>query len=108
MTLDSLLADERDLGYGAGLSFVAPLGVTQAMGRLMRDFGPVDLPHVRALPRARAAAPDGLLQPYFSVDDAVTDLSEAGAIIDFFDLAPLHVRAHRDQRSRADRASSRT
>ena len=41
MTLDSLLADERDLGYGAGLSFVAPLGVTQALGRLMRDFGPV-------------------------------------------------------------------
>ena len=41
VTLDSLLADERDLGYGAGLSFVAPLGVTQALGRLMSDFGPV-------------------------------------------------------------------
>jgi hypothetical protein len=91
VTLDSLLADERDLGYGAGLSFVAPLGVTQALGRLMRDFGPVTFRmcsrfRVRELHRRL-----GFCNTYFSVDDAVSHLSEAGAMIDFFDLAPLHV-----------------
>ena len=92
LTLDSLLADERDLGYGAGLSFVAPLGVTQALGRLMRDFGPVTLRmcarfRVRELPR-----PMGFCNTYFSVDEAVNDLSQAGGMIDFFDLAPLQVQ----------------
>jgi hypothetical protein len=91
VTLNSLLADERDLGYGAGISFIAPLGVTQALGRLMRDFGPVTFRmcarfHVRELRR-----PMGFCNQYFSVDDAVNDLSEAGSLVDFFDLAPLHV-----------------
>ena len=90
-TLDSLLADERHLGYGAGLSFVAPLGVTQTLGRLMRDFGPVTFRmcayfKVREL-RRRA----GFCNTYFSVDDAVGDLSEAGAMVDFYDLSPLRV-----------------
>ena len=92
VTLDSLLADERELGYGAGLSFVAPLGVTQALGRLMRDFSPVTFRmcarfRVRELPQ-----PMGFCNTYFSVDDAVSHLSEAGAMVDFFDLAPLHVQ----------------
>ena len=33
----------------------------------------------------------GFCNTYFSVDDAVSQLSDAGAMIDFFDLAPLHV-----------------
>jgi hypothetical protein len=91
VTQDSLLADERHLGYGAGLSFVAPLGVTQALGRLMRDFGPVTFKmcayfRVRELRRRLA-----FCNPYFSVDDAVGDLSEAGALLDFFDLSTLNV-----------------
>ncbi len=91
VTLDSRLADERDLGYGAGLSFVAPLGVTQALGTLMRDFGPITF-RMCAHFRVRALrAPMGFCNAYFSVDDAVSDLSEAGAMIDFFDLAPLHM-----------------
>lgn len=102
VTLDSRLADERDLGYGAGLSFVAPLGVTQAFGQLMRDFGPVTFQmcarfRVRELRRGM-----GFCNPYFSVDDAVSHLSEAGAMIDFFDLAPLHLeRAAVSVRARA-------
>ena len=35
--------------------------------------------------------PMGFCNTYFSVDDAVSHLSDAGAMIDFFDLAPLHV-----------------
>ena len=91
VTLDTLLADERRLGYGAGLSFVAPLGVTQALGRLMGDFGPATMRMcVRFRVRELRRRP-GFCSTYFSVDDAVGDLSEAGAIVDFFDLSPLHV-----------------
>jgi hypothetical protein len=91
VTLDSLLADERDIGYGAGISFVAPLGVTQALGRLMRDFGPVSFRMCAHFRVRELRRPMGFCNPYFSVDDAVGDLSEAGALVDFFDLAPLHV-----------------
>jgi hypothetical protein len=102
VTLSSLLADERDLGFGAGLSFVAPLGATQALGRLMRDFGPVTFrmcSHYRVRELRR---PAGFCNVYFSVDDAVGDLSEAGALVDFFDLSPLRVeRAAVTLRARA-------
>ncbi len=91
VTLDSLLADERDIGYGAGISFVAPLGVTQALGRLMRDFGPVTFRMCAHFRVRELRRPMGFCNPYFSVDDAVNDLSEAGALVDFFDLAPIHV-----------------
>lgn len=91
VVLDSLLADERDLGYGAGLSFVAPLGVTQALGRLMRDFGPVTFRMCAHFKVRELSRRMGFCNTYFSVDDAVSHLSEAGGMIDFFDLAPLHV-----------------
>jgi hypothetical protein len=91
VTLDSLLADERDLGYGAGISFMAPLGMTQAVGRLMGDFGPVTLRMCLRIRVRELRRPMGFCNPYFSVDDAVADLSEAGGMVDFFDLAPLHV-----------------
>jgi hypothetical protein len=91
LTLDSLLSDERDLGYGAGLSFVAPLGVTQALGTLMRDFGPITFRMCARFRVRELRNPMGFCNTYFSVDDAVSHLSDAGAMIDFFDLAPLHV-----------------
>jgi len=91
VTQDSLLSDERHLGYGAGLSFVAPLGVTQALGRLMRDFGPVTFRMCAHFRVRELRRPMGFCNTYFSVDDAVIHLSDAGAMIDFFDLAPLHV-----------------
>ena len=75
VTLDTLLADERDLGYGAGISFVAPLGVTQALGRLMRDFGPVTFRMCARFRVRELRRPMGFCNPYFSVDDAVNDLS---------------------------------
>ena len=43
VTLDSQLADERALGYGAGLSLVAPLAVTRPSDGLLRSRGPSTL-----------------------------------------------------------------
>jgi hypothetical protein len=91
VTLTSLLADERELGYGAGISFIAPLGVTEALSRLMRDFGPVTFRMCTRIEVRELRRPMGFCNLYFSVDDAVNDLSEAGSLVDFFDLAPLHV-----------------
>jgi hypothetical protein len=92
VTLDSLLADERDLGYGAGISFVAPLGLTEAMGRLMRDFGPVTFRMCTTIRVRELRRPMGFCNLYFSVDDAVDHLSRAGELVDDFDFAPLHVQ----------------
>jgi hypothetical protein len=81
----------RNLGLGAGMSFVAPLGVTQAVSRLMRDFGPATLRmcvHIRV---RELRDPMGFCNLYFSVDEAVNDLATAGDLVDNFDLAPLHV-----------------
>jgi hypothetical protein len=92
VTLDSLLADERDLGYGAGLSFLAPLGMSQALGELTRDFGPLTLRTCLRIRVRELRRPMGFCNAYFSVDEAAGDLSEAGDLVDFFDLAPLHVQ----------------
>jgi hypothetical protein len=92
VTLDSLLSDERDLGYGAGLSFVAPLGMTQALGRLMRDFSPVTFRMCAHFRVRELRRPMGFCNPYFSVETAVGHLSDAGAMIDFFDLASMHLQ----------------
>jgi len=91
VTQDSLLADERGLGWGAGISFVAPLGLTQAVGRLMRDFGPSTLRMCLRIQVRELRSPMGFCNLYFSVDDAVNDVAQAGDLVDFFDLAPLHV-----------------
>ena len=91
VTQDSLLADERGLGWGAGISFVAPLGLTQAVGRLMRDFGPSTLRMCLRIEVRELRRPMGFCNLYFSVDEAVNDVAQAGDLVDFFDLAPLHV-----------------
>jgi hypothetical protein len=91
VALDTLLADERDLGYGAGLSFLAPLGMSQALGRLTRDFGPLTLRMCLRIRVRELREPMGFCNTYFSVDEAAGDLSQAGDMVDFFDLAPLHV-----------------
>ena len=91
VALDTLLADERELGYGAGLSFLAPLGMSQALGRLTRDFGPLTMRVCLRMRVRELRKPMGFCNAYFSVDEAFADLSEAGELVDFFDLAPLHV-----------------
>ena len=92
VALDTLLADERELGFGAGLSFLAPLGMSEALGRLTRDGGPVTLRMCLRLGVRELRRPMGFCNTYFSVDAAAGDLTQAGDLVDFFDLAPLHVQ----------------
>jgi hypothetical protein len=93
VALESRLADERDLGLGAGLSLVAPLGTSQALESLMRSSGPVTLSlcvrfRLRELPR-----PIGFCNTYFDAPSALNDLAEAGGEIDSFDLSSPHLES---------------
>jgi SpoIVB peptidase S55 len=89
--VESRLADERALGYGAGLSIVAPLAASQAVERLMRSFGPVTLSMCFRVLELRR--PMGFCNPYFDLDSALGHLADAGGKIDSFDLSPLRVRS---------------
>jgi hypothetical protein len=91
VTLESRLADERALGYGAGLSLVAPLAAGQALERLMRSFGPITLSMCTRFQVRELRRPIGFCNPYFDVESALTDLVSAGRKIDSFDLSPLQV-----------------
>jgi hypothetical protein len=92
VTLESLLADERSLGYGAGLSLLAPLGVSQAFERLMRDYGPTTFSMCTRFRVRQLKRPIGFCNPYFGVDPALSDLEEAASLIDSFDFGPLDVQ----------------
>jgi hypothetical protein len=93
VTLDSQLADERELGLGAGISFVAPLAATTALDRLMRSFEPIRL---RACTRFRVDGlrrPIGFCNPYFDSFEATFDVARASDMVDGFDFAPLRIRS---------------
>jgi hypothetical protein len=91
VTLNSELADERALRLGAGIPFVAPLGVSQAVDSLLGAGGPTRLSvcarfHVRERRR-----PIGYCNPYFGLDAALLDLTSAAELVDSYDLSPLHI-----------------
>ena len=94
VTLDSLLADERSLGFGAGLSLTAPLAASQGLEQLLRSFGPATLTmcfRVKLAGRGRAL---GYCNPYFDAFTPLDDLIEAASLVDAFDLpAPRIERA---------------
>jgi hypothetical protein len=92
VTLDSLLADERDLGLGAGLSFVAPLAATTALDRLLRAFEPVRLTACVRFRVDELRRPIGFCNPYFDGFEATIDIGRAADMVDGFDFAPLHIR----------------
>ena len=94
--LDSQLADERSLGFGAGLSFAAPLGASQAPRAAA--------PQLRAGHASRCASasssPDarkslGYCNPYFDAFTPLDDLIEAASLVDAFDLPPPRSSARR-------------
>ncbi|HEV2874215.1 MAG TPA: hypothetical protein VGW14_03625, partial [Thermoleophilaceae bacterium] len=92
VTLDSRLADERDFGLGAGLSFVAPIAASTALDRLLRTFEPTTMTVCMRFRVRELRRPMGFCNPYFDVFEAMLDVGRAGDVVDSFDLAPLHLR----------------
>jgi len=92
VALDSAVADERALGFGGSLSLVAPSAAGTALDRLLDSFEPVA---VRLCTRFRVdelKKPIGFCNDYFDAFAPLTDVLRAGAMVDAFDLAPLHIK----------------
>ncbi len=92
VTLDSELADERALGYGAGVSLVAPLGMSQAVDGLLRSRGPATLSACTRFVVRQRRQPIGFCNTYFGIDPALFDLTEAARLVEGYDLSPLGLR----------------
>jgi hypothetical protein len=93
VTLDSQLADERALGHGAGISFVAPLAATTALDRLLRAFEPLRLRACVRFQVDELRRPIGFCNPYFDSFEAMIDIARASDLVDNFDFAPLNIRS---------------
>jgi hypothetical protein len=91
-TLESQLADERRLDLGAGLGLIAPLAASTALDRLLGSFEPVALTACVRFRVRELRKPIGFCNPYFDSFTPLTDIGEAAAMVDAFDLAPLHIR----------------
>jgi hypothetical protein len=91
VTLNSLLADERALGFGAGISFVSALASQTAIERLIGSAEPITLKLCARFRVSQLRKPIGFCNPYFDPFSAFSDLGEAGSMVDFFDLAPLDI-----------------
>ena len=92
VTLDSLLADERELGLGTGLPFVAPLAASTALDRLLRAFQPATLTVCTRFRVSELSKPIGYCNPYFDGFDAIAHVARAAELVSGFDFAPLHIR----------------
>jgi hypothetical protein len=92
VTLDSLLADEREFGLGAGMAFVAPIAATTAVDRLLRTFEPSTMTACVRFRVRQLRRPIGFCNPYFDIFEAMGDIGTAADLVDSFDLAPLHIR----------------
>ena len=85
------LADERALGYGARLALLSPLAASQALDGLTRSRAPVTLSMCERFRVRGVRRPLGFCNAYFDTNSALSDLTQAGEMIDSFDLAPLDV-----------------
>ena len=92
VTLDSRLADERALGYGSGLSFVAPLAVQTALDRLFGTFEPMTIRLCARFRVRELRRPLGFCNTYFDSFAALSGIAEAASLVESFDLAPLAIR----------------
>jgi hypothetical protein len=95
VTLDSRLADERALGYGAGLALIAPLSASQALDRLLGTYEPVTLTMCARFRVSGRRQPIGFCNPYFDALNALDDLLAAASLVDSYDLSPLDVERAR-------------
>jgi hypothetical protein len=92
VALHSRLADEREYGFGAGLSFVAPIAAGTALDRLLRSFPPTTLRMCMRFRVRELRRPMGFCNTYFDVFEAVLDIARAADLVDGFDFAPLQIR----------------
>jgi len=92
VSLDSRLADERAFGFGAGLSFVAPIAAGTALDRLLRTFEPATMTMCMRFRVRQLRKPMGFCNPYFDVFEAMLDVGRAADRVDSFDYAPLDIR----------------
>ena len=95
VSLSSRVADERALGLGVDLSFVAPLAASTAVDRLLDAFEPVTLKVCTRIRVRQRSTPLGFCNPYFDIFDALTDIADATSLVESFDLAPLDIRGAR-------------
>ena len=93
--LDSQLADERSLGFGAGLSFAAPLGASQGIDQLLRRLRAGDLSLCFRVKLAGRSKTLGFCNPYFDAFTPLDDLIQAASLVDSFDLRPRRSSAPR-------------
>jgi hypothetical protein len=92
VTLHSRLADEREYGFGASLSFVAPIAAGTALDRLLRSFPPTTMRMCMRFRVRELRRPMGFCNTYFDVFEAVLDISRGANLVDGFDFAPLQIR----------------
>jgi hypothetical protein len=91
VTLNSSLADERKLELGAGLGLVAPLAASTALDRLLNSIEPVALTACTRFRVRELRRPIGFCNAYFDGFTPLNDIAQAAAMVDSFDLAPLHI-----------------
>jgi hypothetical protein len=92
VTLSSGVADERSLGYGGSLAIVAPTAAGSALDRLLDSLEPVAIQLCTRFRVRERKRPIGFCNAYFDAAGALTDVARAGALVDEFDAAPLHIR----------------
>jgi hypothetical protein len=95
VSLNSLLADERALGYGAGIGLIAPLAASTAVDRLLGSFEPAAVTVCTRFRVRQLRKPFGVCNAYFDSFAAFTGVSQATSMVDAFDLAPLDIRSVR-------------
>jgi hypothetical protein len=95
VTLNSAVADERALGFGGGLSLIAPSAAGTALDRLLDSFEPAAVTLCTRFRVRELKKPIGFCNPYFDTFAPLTDVARAAALVDGFDLAPLHIRGAR-------------
>ncbi len=84
--LDSQLADERSLGFGASMALAAPIGASQALEQLFRDYGPATVSACFRVKVAGRAKPIGFCNPYFDQFTPLDDILQGASLVDAFDL----------------------
>jgi hypothetical protein len=87
--LNAKLADERAFGLGAGISLLAPLAAQTTLEQTLRSLAPA---HTQLCARffvRERKRPFGFCNGYASTDAALLDLSQAGALVEGFDLPTL-------------------